>query len=215
MHMSTGLQKSLSFRDALDHIEQILLSRPGIGLVSISGITCSGKTYLARTLERDLDALDLDTTVIHLDDFFRSHNDPDIPKDAHGHPIFDMHSSFHTDEFISAVSALACGRAASIPRYDLSRNERMPGTTVRAEDAVIAEGLFANSFLKRASLEAIAVYVETPLDVCLARRIERDVKRWNVSPDKVIEAWRRKVLPYLNLQRDPEKECADIIVTHS
>lgn len=170
---------------------------------------------MAEAIEKDLDALDVGATVVHLDDFFRSKDDPDIPKDSDERPIFDMRSSFHTEEFVMAVSALARGKTASIPRYDLGRNMRMAGTLARAEDAVIAEGLFANSSLKSAGIDAIYVYMDTPMDVCLARRIERDVRRWNASPDKALAAWRRKVLPYLNLQRGPEKECADIIVTHS
>jgi len=184
-------------------------------VVSISGTTCSGKTTFAQELETALVGEGVTVTMVHLDSYFRDKDDPLVPKDADGRSIFDLPSSYHGGEFISAVSALSRGCCVDIPTFDLEKNKRRIGDNKLAMPArvIIAEGLFANTLLKDAKMFAICVFMDIPIETCLNRRIERDVAQFSVTPERVREIWRMKVLPYLNLQRGPEKDCATIIVT--
>ncbi|TOL43442.1 uridine kinase, partial [Vibrio parahaemolyticus] len=57
-----------------------------------------------------------------------------------------------------------------------------------------------------------SIFVDTPLDICLMRRIKRDVNERGRTLDSVIEQYNKTVRPMFLQFIEPSKQYADIIV---
>ena len=174
-------------------------------LVTISGSTCSGKTTFSQKLKQKLHGIGKTVSIICLDEYFLDGDDPDFPK-QHLDRLFDVPGAYHKDEFVRDISALCKGMPIEMPVYDLTLNKRSPRKRTAAPcDYIIAEGLFAGTFLAATPIEKFHIYMETPVETCLERRIARDTKAYRVSKARVIENWRRKILPFWNTHQHHEK----------
>jgi len=181
-------------------------------LVLITGGSCSGKTFLADQLKDKLGQQGV--SVMPLDSFFRDLDDPDLPLNKSGQSLFDVPDSYHQQEFISAVRALLSGKDSQIPYYDRGLNRRMPEKfqVVESRPIVIVEGLFVMTMLDEFWLKTIKIYVDTDVDICLQRRIERDTVLFGVSVERVEQTFRQKVLPNQKAFILPQRQRADIII---
>lgn len=183
--MDISVQK-LSFEEALTVITHSAHVIPKPLLISIAGGSCSGKTYFAAQLAQAFHNAHgcICTSIIPLDAFFRDRNDPQNPRDQQNKNIFDMPDSFHHDQFIYTVTQVAYGNSIYIPSYDIRSNTRLSDQDViiQAHPIIIAEGLFAISFLRdKPHCHKICVYVDTHIEICLARRIARDTENYAVT----------------------------------
>ena len=70
--------------------------------------------------------------------------------------------------------------------------------------------LFVEKALR--DLMDIRIFMETALDVCLIRRLKRDVKERNRSLDSVLQQYEETVRPMYLQFIDPSKHFADLIV---
>merc|ERR1712159_444207 len=79
-------------------------------------------------------------------------------------------------------------------------------------DILILEGilLFTNSKIRE--IMEIKIFVDTPLDICLSRRLNRDVNYRKRSINSVLDQYKRTVRPMYLQFIEPSKRYADIIV---
>ena len=66
----------------------------------------------------------------------------------------------------------------------------------------IVEGILANYCNCQQLAHTITMYVNTPPDVCLARRILRDAKERNITPEDNIHRWLQDVRVMWNLWQE-------------
>ena len=57
-----------------------------------------------------------------------------------------------------------------------------------------------------------SIFVDTPLDICLMRRMKRDVNERGRSMDSVMAQYQKTVRPMFLQFIEPSKQYADIIV---
>jgi len=57
-----------------------------------------------------------------------------------------------------------------------------------------------------------SIFVDTPLDICLLRRMKRDINERGRAMDAVMEQYQRTVRPMFLQFIEPSKQYADIIV---
>ncbi len=182
-------------------------------LIGIAGMTCSGKTTLAEKLQQSLTER---SVLVTLDNFFRESIDPQLPRTSEGKKLFDVPNSYNGSEFISTVARLVAGYETQMPYYDkqsgcrlLERYQR-----VAAAPIIIAEGLFALTFIKDLKVKSLSVFVKADTKVCLQRRIARDVPIFRVTPERVQKNFELKVLPYCDYVTTQEQEAAIVISTN-
>lgn len=180
-------------------------------VITISGGTCSGKTVFAQKLQESCEKIAVSSVIIPLDSYFRDGDDVEFSTQK-SRLIFDVPQAYHQDEFLRDILNLAKGIPVSIPVYDIASNKRKGGTEIIPRDFIIAEGLFAASFLNNSGLEVVHVYMDTPLEECLNRRIRRDTAAYHVSAPRVVEKFKEKVWPFWYLHQQSEKTLAHIIV---
>ena len=86
------------------------------------------------------------------------------------------------------VADLKAGRSIAQPIYDFDRHDRQPDRTLAIEPApvIILEGIHVLSIPELKPLIDLAIYVDTPDDLRLARRLRRDVIERGRSVESVL-----------------------------
>jgi uridine kinase len=158
-------------------------------LIGIAGPSCAGKTELARRLA-DL----LDAPIVALDSYYYSLGH--LPLEQRARSNFDVPDLLDAALLARHVGQLARGEEIHVPVYDFARHTRTTGVrVVRPTRYVLIEGLFALHWEAVRERLGVKLYVGAPEDVCLKRRIERDVRERGRTPESVIEQCRTTVEP--------------------
>jgi len=129
--------------------------------------------------------------VLRLDDFYRSGDDPALPRLAHGANAglvdWDDPRSWHHDEAVRAICDLATTGRTVAPRYDIARNGPS-GTHVvdlQGLPLFVAEGIFAQEVVgdcrAHGVLAAALCLSQHPL-VTFWRRLTRDLREHRKPP---------------------------------
>ena len=140
-------------------------------LVGIAGCSGSGKTTLAKEL-----ACQLDATLFPLDLYYRDLSQ--FPLDTRHKKNFDHPDSLESELIVEHVRDLAAGKTIRRPVYDFASHSRVLGSfdPITPANFVVVEGILALHFAELCELYDFSVYVDAPHDVCLTRRIHRDVR---------------------------------------
>ena len=176
-------------------------------VIGIGGCSGSGKTALARELARQLDA-----TLFPLDLYYRDLSQ--FPLDSREKRNFDHPDSLESELMVEHVRALARGETIQRPVYDFKTHTRVAGRfeTVAPRSVVIVEGILALHYAELLSCYGFSVYVNAPQEVCLARRIERDMRERGRTEEAVRAQWEATTLPMAELYVVPSAKHASITV---
>ena len=183
------------------------INADGICNVVIAGGTCSGKTTLANDLQNQL-AKEFSTAVISQDSYFKDiQYVPKIPKGY----LMDSPNAFHASEFKQDVEQLLRKGTALVPHYDVAQNKRISkNTPIERAQANLFEGLHAIALLDGLLPDALTIFVNTPLEICLERRIGRDTKLYGVAKERIIENFNDCIVPMYHSYIAPQIKRAKI-----
>ena len=177
-------------------------------VIGVAGGTGSGKTTLANNL---LDAFTDEALILSHDYYYLPHDDMTLEERQKLN--YDHPNAFETDLMIRDVQKLRSFEPIDRPQYSFVEHTRLTETVhVEPKPLVILEGilLFENQALL--DLMDIKVYVDTDADICLIRRLLRDVKERGRSLDSVINQYMNTVKPMHEQFVEPSKKNADIII---
>jgi uridine kinase len=176
-------------------------------VIGIAGCSGSGKTTLAAELARRLDA-----TVFPLDLYYRDLTQ--FPLDTRHKRNFDHPDSLESELIVEHVRGLARGETIERPVYDFKNHARVVGSfeAVRPGRAVIVEGILALHYAELTPLYDFSIYVSAPHEVCLARRIARDVRERGRTEDSVREQFEGTTRPMAEMYVMPSAARATMVV---
>jgi uridine kinase len=129
--------------------------------------------------------------VLRLDDFYRSGDDPDLPRIAHGANVglvdWDDPRSWHHDEAVRAICELATTGRTVAPVYDIARNGPSGTHVVDLEGRplFVAEGIFAQEIVhacRSHGVLAAALCLRQHALVTFWRRLTRDLREHRKPP---------------------------------
>jgi uridine kinase len=150
-------------------------------VIAIAGCSGSGKTTLAAELATQLDA-----TLFPLDLYYRDLSQ--FPLDTRHKRNFDHPDSLESELIIEHVQTLANGDPIQRPVYDFKTHSRTDSfDPVTPNKVVIVEGILALHYAELRPLYTLSIYVEAPHDICLMRRIARDVRERGRTEESVRE----------------------------
>lgn len=179
-------------------------------VIAISGGSGSGKSTLAAAL---IDALSPRLVSLFLEDAYywpRSHYPDDLPVSEIN---YDDPSSKDISSLTADLAALKSGTPIFQPRYDFEHHARADGRDELAPaDIIIFEGIHTLSLPEADHLIDLRVFVDTPDDLRLARRIRRDVLERERSLESVLNQYMSTVRPAHYAHTFPAKFRADLVI---
>lgn len=178
-------------------------------IIGISGASASGKSLLANTIINELGSDQV--VVISEDSYYRDRSD--LPFEERAKINYDHPNAFDHELLCRHLLLLQEGKSVQVPIYNHSLHIREKETrTIGQHTIVVLEGilLFADPALRE--LMDICIFMETALDICLIRRLKRDVKERGRSLDSVLKQYEETVRPMFLQFIEPSKRYADIIV---
>ncbi len=176
-------------------------------VLGIGGCSGSGKTTLAAELAQQLGG-----TLFPLDLYYRDLSQ--FPLDSRHKQNFDHPDSLESELIVEHVRALANGQPIQRPVYDFRIHSRVAGAfdTITPTGVVIVEGILALHFDQLVPLYDFSIYVHAPHDVCLARRIYRDMRERGRTEASVREQFHATAQPMADLYVVPSAARASVTV---
>jgi uridine kinase len=180
-----------------------------IMIIGISGPSASGKSLLSTTIVREMGTEQV--AVISEDSYYKDRSD--IPFQERLKINYDHPDALDHDLLIQHLRMLQQGHTVEVPIYDHSMHARTAQThPVGQHRIIVLEGilLFAEPELRQ--LMDVKIFMDTPLDICLLRRLKRDIVERQRNLDTVLEQYQSTVRPMYMQFIEPSKRYADIIV---
>ena len=179
-------------------------------LVGICGASGSGKSTLAEEIQASLTC---DTLILGQDCYYKDHSH--LPFHERMRINYDRPDSFDDDELLADIQTLACGQTIPRKGYDYAEHRRADSQEqIAPPDVLILEGIHA--FHKEALRAAMSlkVYMHVDTDVCLLRRIQRDIKERGRDIDNIGAQYLNSVKPMYERYISKYIRYADFAVMH-
>lgn len=185
------------------------MNRKNTIIIGISGASASGKSLLANTIVNELGSDQV--VVISEDSYYKDHSN--LPFEERAKVNYDHPDSIDHELLYQHLLLLQQGKSIEVPIYNHAMHLREKETRSIGQHAIIVlEGilLFVEQPLRE--LMDIRIFMETALDICLIRRLKRDIKERGRSLDSVLKQYDETVRPMYLQFIDPSKRYADLIV---
>lgn len=176
--------------------------------IGVCGASGSGKSTLARELVRDIGA---SSVVLNQDAYYKDQSHR--PFEERVRLNYDEPGIFDHDLLYHDVCELLAGRSITRKGYDFAQHKRADTTEVLLPaDVLIVEGIHA--FYDQRLLEKmfLKLYIEVEPDVCLLRRIRRDIKDRGRAIDNIANQYLSTVKPMYDLYIRNYIHEADVVV---
>lgn len=178
-------------------------------IIGISGASGSGKSLLANTIVKELGS---DQVVVISEDCFYK-DQSDLPFEQREKINYDHPDAFDHALLSEQLRQLQAGQTVYIPKYNHSLHTReTEATTVGKHTIIVLEGILLFQDPELRNLMDIRIFMDTPLDICLIRRLTRDILHRNRTLESVLEQYQQTVRPMYLQFIEPSKRHADIIV---
>ena len=178
-------------------------------IIGICGGTGSGKTTIARAIVDSVGARNV--ILIEQDSYYK--NLADMPLDERHQANFDHPEAIDFDILIGHIKRLKKGESIEMPLYDMVTHTRRNETeTFEPKPVVIVEGILIFAEPRILSLLDVRVFVDTPDDLRLMRRLRRDITERGRSFERTLDQYERTIRPMHFEFVEPSKRHADIII---
>jgi uridine kinase len=183
-------------------VTKALMHQPRIiGIVGASG---SGKT----TVARELAELAGNASLMSQDNYYRSLPEGVDSKDWN----FDDPAVIELEHLARDLAALKRGETVEGPRYIFSTHKRAPDTiTLKPAPLIIVEGLFLFTREALRNVFDLKIFIDLPLEVCLERRVARDVVERGRTEETIRRRWAEQVEPMYRKYVKPTRALADLL----
>lgn len=199
-----------AYQQQISRIASEIIQRPAKErIVLLSGPSASGKTWSARLLCNQLDASGTNSLLISLDRFYKER---DLNAPSNLQPDIESVDALDKQALLRCIQGLQQKQRTKLPHYSFSSGQidRMDQVFLPENGCLIFEGIHAlNPSLLPESIFSkavcVAVNVQTsfnsssgeqvlnPKDLRLARRILRDLRHRDASPEHTIRLWKHVI----------------------
>ena len=178
-------------------------------IIGICGGTGSGKTTIARAIVETVGARNV--VLVEQDSYYR--NLADMPLDERHQANFDHPAAIDSDMLVNHILRLKQGLSIEMPLYDFvthTRSDRID--IIEPRPVVIVEGILIFAESRVLDLLDVRVFVDTPDDIRLMRRLRRDINERGRTFERTLEQYERTIRPMHFEFVEPSKRHADIII---
>ncbi|CAN6644301.1 uridine kinase [Trichomonascus vanleenenianus] len=180
-------------------------------IIGIAGCSGSGKTSIASSI---IKKLNVPWTILMSMDNFYNPLTPEQKKLAFESKWdFDSPESFDLDLLVKTLKDLKQGKKVQIPTYSFKEHDRTDKyVTIYGANVIILEGIYALYDPRVLELMDLKVFVDTDFDICLARRLNRDILHRGRELVLSVQQWERFVKPNFMRHIQYTMNHADILV---
>ncbi|MBE5801277.1 MAG: uridine kinase [Clostridiales bacterium] len=179
-------------------------------IIGICGASGSGKSTLAQELCRSIGDRCI---VINHDCYYRDHSHLSFEERCRLN--YDEPDIFDHDLFLEDMKTLLDGKPITRKQYDYSNHRRADSDElIYPADVVIIEGIHVFYDPRLRDLMFLKLYMSVEPDVCLLRRITRDINERGRSIENISTQYLTTVKPMFDKHIRNYIELADVIVAH-
>lgn len=176
--------------------------------IGICGASGSGKSTLARAL---FERLKQRCILITQDCYYRDRSE--LPLEAREKINYDEPAAFDHDLLLDDMRKLRCGETITKKGYDYALHCRADsGEPIHPAQTLIFEGIHAFYDPRLLEIMDFKIYIHVDPDICLLRRIKRDIKKRGRQIDGIAEQYLTTVKPMFNQYINGYRDFADVIV---
>lgn len=178
-------------------------------IIGICGGTGSGKTTIARKIVESVGVSNV--VLVEQDSYYR--NLADMPLDERKQANFDHPDSLDSEMLVNHILRLKQGLAIEMPLYDFKTHTRSDKIeTIEPRAVVIVEGILIFAEPRVLDLLDVRVFVDTPDDIRLLRRLKRDHDERGRTYERTMDQYVRTIRPMHYEFVEPSKRHADVIL---
>ena len=178
-------------------------------LIGIAGGTGSGKTSVANAILAEFSPSEV--VLIQQDSYYKDLKHLHI--DERATVNFDHPDAVDFNELGEDLQSIIAGETAKIPIYDFNTHTRTHETlTIGNHHIIVLEGILALFDEKIRNMMDIKLYVDTPDDIRIIRRIKRDINKRGRTFESVIKQYYNTVRPMHEQFVEPSKKYANVII---
>lgn len=178
-------------------------------LIGICGASGSGKSTLAYELAQKVKG---DIRVINQDAYYLDH--PTLSFEERTHLNYDEPSIFDHDLLLEDMKTLLSGKPITKKAYDYVEHRRADcdGEMIQPAEVIILEGIHIFFDPRLRELMNLKLYMNVESDICLLRRISRDINERGRHIDGIADQYLSTVKPMFDQYIRNYIQYADVIV---
>lgn len=177
-------------------------------IIGICGASGSGKSTLAREL-----ANRLEQRCIYLkqDSYYKDH--PDMCFEERECINYDEPTAFEHSALLADLQTLREGRSITAKNYDYTQRRRCDsGEVIQPADVVLIEGIHVFYDPAVRAMLDFRIFIQVDPDVCLLRRVKRDIRDRGRSIEGIYRQYLDTVKPMYEKYIRNYVDYADLIV---
>lgn len=187
-----------------------------IFIIGITGASGAGKTHLANMITKSLHKIGVkEVETISSDNYYKK---PPQGVDVTKHN-WDKPKALDLKLLCEHIEALKKGEIVEIPKYNfvIHAREDKPDKIIDGNKTkvVIVEGIFVLYDENIRPQFNLKLFTLLDPDICLARRLERDISKRGRDYISVLTQYQKFVKPAYHTYIEPTKIYADIIISSS
>ena len=182
-------------------------------VIAIAGASASGKSLFAETIYHELlpELGSGGISIIREDSYYRDQTHLTI--DERVNTNYDHPQAFEHELLKKHLTSITTQKSIECPVYCYRTHTRSAETIkVKPSKVILVEGILLLSNPALRDFFDIKVYTDTALDICLIRRIERDIQRRDRSLQCITNQYLTTVRPMYYEFIEPSKKWADIVI---
>ena len=196
-------------------IARVSLNAKSTIIIGITGASGAGKSAFARQLYTRISSRKHPgaVAILNEDSYYRDQSH--LSTEARSKTNYDHPDAFEHELLASHLTSLRNGQAIEAPQYDFSAHNRAPDIQpIEPTRILVLEGIMILHHDYLRDLMDLKLFVDVPMDICLSRRLRRDIVERGRTLDSVISQYEQTVRPMYFEFIDPCKTHADLIVPH-
>lgn len=174
-------------------------------IIGIAGASGSGKSTVRKVIVKSIEE---EVSYIKHDSYYK---DIELLEQEKKEINFDHPDSLETSLLVDHLKSLKHNIPVQMPTYDYKTNKRKNEIIlIRPTKVIIVEGILLFVEKELRELLDIKIFVDTDLDECILRRLQRDISERERTLEGIIEQYLKTVKPMFHRFVEPSKRYADI-----
>ncbi|MFT4937212.1 MAG: uridine kinase [Paraglaciecola sp.] len=181
-------------------------------VIAISGASGSGKSLFTENLLKEFSEEGKPVQILREDHYYRAQDH--LPMQEREKNNYDHPQAFEHELLVEHLRALRTWQSIDYPHYCYKTHTRLEQTErLMSAPVIIIEGIMLLANQELLPMFDVKIFVDTPLDICLLRRMKRDIAERGRTIDSVANQYESTVKPMYHQFIAPSRFTADVIVT--